>query len=151
MLKKSIPTLTLLLALLLAALPSLAAGPLVLISEDEARLPAGELQRSRGITRGPTFELISPKPGAKGVKSPLDFKLRFLAHGGATIDAESAQLLYVKSPSVDLTERVAAYIDEGGISVSKATLPPGEHVVVVSVQDSNGRRGQSAFTLSVEK
>ena len=147
MLKKSIVCL----ALLLVALPSLAAGPLVLITADEARLPAGEVQKSRGITRGPTLELISPKTDARGVKSPLDFKVRFVAHGGASIDAESVQLLYVKSPSVDLSERIAAYVGEDGISVSKAALPPGEHVMVVSVQDSSGRRGQSVIKLTVEK
>lgn len=139
------------LALLLFALPALAAGPLTLITEEEARLPAGEVQKMRGITRGPTVELISPKADAKNVKSPLDFKLRFVAHGGAAIDAESVQLLYVKSPSVDLTERVAAYVGEDGISIGQATLPPGEHVMAVSVTDSSGRRGQSIVKLNVGK
>lgn len=147
MLKQSIRSL----ALLLVALPALAAGPLTLITEDEARLPAGEVQKSRGITRGPTVEQISPKAEAKSVKSPLDFKLRFVAHGGASIDADSVQLLYVKSPSVDLTGRIAAYVGEDGISVSKATLPPGEHIMAVSVTDSSGRRGQSIVKLVVEK
>ena len=147
MLKQSLRSL----ALLLFALPALAAGPLTLISEEEARLPAGEVQKMRGITRGPTVELISPKPDAKNVKSPLDFKLRFVAHGGASIDAESVQLLYVKSPSVDLTERVAANTSADGISIGQAALPPGEHVMVVSVTDSSGRRGQSVFKLSVGK
>mgnify|MGYP003596162177 CR=1 FL=1 len=147
MLRQSIESL----ALLLFALPALAAGPLTLVSEDEARLPAGEVQKMRGITRGPTVELISPKPDAKNVKSPLDFKLRFVAHGGASIDAESVQLLYVKSPSVDLTERVAANTSADGISIGQAALPPGEHVMVVSVTDSSGRRGQSVFKLSVGK
>ena len=147
MLRQSIESL----ALLLFALPALAAGPLTLVSEDEARLPAGEVQKMRGITRGPTVELISPKPDAKNVKSPLDFKLRFVAHGGASIDAESVQLLYVKSPSVDLTERVAANTSADGISIGQAALPPGEHVMVVSVTDSSGRHGQSVFKLSVGK
>lgn len=147
MLRQSIESL----ALLIFALPALAAGPLTLITEEEARLPAGEVQKMRGITRGPTVELISPKPDVKNVKSPLDFKLRFVAHGGASIDAESVQLLYVKSPSVDLTERVAANTSADGISIGQAALPPGEHVMVVSVTDSSGRRGQSVIKLTVEK
>lgn len=147
MLRQSIRSL----ALLIFALPALAAGPLTLITEEEARLPAGDVQKMRGITRGPTVEQISPKAEAKSVKSPLDFKLRFVAHGGASIDAESVQLLYVKSPPVDLTERVAAYVGEDGIAIGKATLPPGEHVMVVSVTDSSGRRGQSVIKLTVEK
>ena len=124
------------------------AAPL-LITPEEASLPAGDVPIIRGITRGPTIELISPNPGIKSVKSPFDFKVAFLPHSGGAIDPDSAQVLYVKSPTINLTPRLKSNISDKGISILGAKVPPGEHTVVVSVADTSGRRKTSVIVINV--
>jgi hypothetical protein len=133
----------------LLTLTSPVSAGLLLVTPAEAVLPAGDVPAMRGITRGPSIELASPNPGIKSVKSPFDFKVRFLPHSGSTIDLSSVQVLYVKTPTVNLTQRMATYISDKGISVTGAQVPPGEHTVVVSVADSSGRRGTSVMVINV--
>jgi len=135
-------------SLCLLAMP-VVAGP-QLVTAAEAALPAGDVPSMRGITRGPSVEQISPNPGLKTVKGPFDLKVRFQAHGNSTIDLSTIQVLYVKSPTVNLTMRLAPYISEKGVSIDAATIPPGEHTVVISVADSSGRRGTSVMVINVE-
>lgn len=134
----------------LATLPltALAAGP-QLVTPEEAALPAGDIPRMRGITRGPTVEVDTPRTGK--LRNPIDVKVRFQPHGSGTIDLNTVQVLYVKSPTVNLTSRLAPYVSENGIAIQGATLPPGEHTIVISVADTAGRRGTSVLVLNVDK
>lgn len=137
--------------LLVFAVPSFAADRLVLITEKEASMPAGDVPKSRGITRGPSIEQISPDPGARAVKGPIDFKVKFSPHGGAAILPETVQIQYIKTPIIDLTERAAPFINDKGVSVAGAVVPAGEHKVQISVQDSNGRWGTAVMSINVTK
>lgn len=138
--------------LLSAASLTVSAGPpIILITESEARLPVGDVPTSRGITRGPTIEVISPKSGTKANKPPLDFKVKFAAHGGAEIKPESVQIQYIKSPLVDLTERALPHISEKGISITGAVVPEGQHMMRISVQDTSGRWGFAVFSFNAVK
>jgi hypothetical protein len=91
---------------------------------------------------------VSPDPAAK-LKGPVDLKIQFEARGGAKIDADSVKLTYMKSPTVDLTDRVKGAIKPEGIDVSKANLPPGEHNIRVTVKDSEGRQTTSTVSINV--
>jgi hypothetical protein len=52
-------------------------------------------------------------------------------------------------PNVDLTSRIKPYAQPTGIEIPDAEAPPGEHLVRVDVQDSEGRRTTTTFLLSV--
>lgn len=136
---------------LAAALMSMTAHGAVagtLITETEAALPAaagGVIMR--GVTRGPTIKLITPGE----TKSPLDLKLKFEAHGGATIEPGSLKVTYLKSPVVDITDRVKGFATADGIDMSKAEVPAGQHAIRFDIKDSEGRTGSSTVQLSVTK
>lgn len=118
-----------------------------LITPKEAKLPdaAGSLT-TRGISRGPTVKCISPEPGSS-VKGPFEFKVSFEPRGGSTINASSVKVTYLKSPTVDLTPRIKASVTDGGIDMKQAEIPPGEHQIKISVQDSDGRESSTIVTL----
>lgn len=139
------------LAILMALLPvdGLAAP---LIKESEASLPpavpiGGKI---RAITRGPGIRVISPDPSA-AVRSPFNFKLTFEARGGASVDPASVRLIYLKSPSIDLIDRVRPGLSEHGIELTNAEAPVGEHRIRVSLQDSEGRESVAIINLNVVK
>jgi hypothetical protein len=125
----------------------------VLITEQEAALPAAADTglTFRGVTRGPKVKIVSPAPGAGTVTSPLSLKLQFESFGGAKIDTSSVKASYLKSPSVDLTQRMMKYVKDNGIEMEGAIVPPGEHVIKVDLKDSEGRAGSASFKLNVAK
>ena len=123
-----------------------------LITSKEAQLPAakGEL-KTRGISRGPGIKIVSPDVAAGEVKSPFDFKVQFESRGGNKIDPQSVKITYLKFPYVDLTDRVKPAISELGIDFPKAEVPSGEHVIRITVKDTEGRESNSVVTLMVNK
>src|SRR5690349_15431459 len=78
-----------------------------LITEAEAAMPASSDagMTLRGITRGPSVEVVSPASDAK-VKSPVALVVKFGARNNATIDKDSVKVTYIKEKTVDLTSRV---------------------------------------------
>lgn len=137
------------LASMLALLPTLASA-VQLITEAEAKLPvAAKLTARGGLTRGPSIKVISPADNK--VKQPFDMKLMFEPHGGANIDPASVRMTYLKSPLVDLTERVKPYISTNGIDMAKVEAPPGEHHLKIQVTDSKGRVGSTIVNFVVMK
>jgi hypothetical protein len=120
-----------------------------LITENEAKLPAAAAVVTRGITRGPAIKLVSPDPAAEGVRSPFSLKVLFEPRGGAKIDPASVKLSYLKSPAVDLTERIRPGLSEKGILLEGAEAPPGEHPIRLTVQDSEGRQASTIILLKV--
>lgn len=124
-----------------------------LIKDDEAKLPpaaTGALM-TRGITRGPGIKVVSPDLSGGPVKSPLTLKVAFEPRGGAKIDPASVKVSYLKSTPVDLLDRVKPGLSESGIDLANAEIPPGEHAIQVSIQDSEGRKSSSVINLSVVK
>lgn len=125
----------------------------MLISKQEAALPAAAATglTFRGVTRGPKVEMVSPAASAGAVQSPVDLKMKFQSFGGATIDPNSVKVTYLKNPVVDLTPRVKKYIQSGGLDMSAAEMPEGDHPIRVDIKDSEGRAGTATFTLKVTK
>jgi hypothetical protein len=123
-----------------------------LITPSEAALPEQpSIGRERGISRGPTVLVVSPQPGAGTIKSPLDLRVTFESHNGATVNVDSVLLTYMRLPAVDLTQRVRDFIAPTGVEIKQAVVPPGTHTIRVSVSDSNGRTGTADVTFSVTK
>jgi hypothetical protein len=57
----------------------------------------------------------------------------------------------MKSPFVDLTPRLKSAISAHGIDFAKADVPPGTHVIRVTVKDTEGRETNSVLNLVVSK
>lgn len=131
-------------ALALAAAPILAQP---LVTEEEAKLPNLKSIATRGVTRAPGIKLVSPEAGA--AKTPFNLKIAFEPRGGASIDPGSVKLTYLKTPVVDLTERVRSGISAGGIEHRDAQMPAGEHLIRVSVTDNEGRNTSSVIKLTI--
>jgi hypothetical protein len=135
-------------AVIVGAAPSLAAAH-VLISEEEAKLPpprGAVAADRRGITRGPKIEVVGEK---EPNHSPLHLQLRFESFGGAKIDPGSLKVIYLRTPNVDLTERVKSFVGVSGLDMPDAELPPGDHMIRVDIKDSDGRIGSTSFVLKV--
>ena len=125
----------------------------VLISTDEGALPpSSDTTRipvaTRAITRRPDLILVSP---AKSVNSPFDLQFKFQAHGNSGIKPESFRLIYLKSPTVDLTARVRPYIQASGLVMPQAEAPAGRHVIEAKISDSDGRETVVVFAFDVVK
>lgn len=121
----------------------------VLITPEEAKLPPPKTafaMPSRGVTRGPQIEFVQEHDPTK---SPTHFQLKFMAHGGATIDPATVQLTYLRTPDVDLTARVKPFISNSGMDVPDAIVPPGSHTLRIDLKDSDGRTATLIFVLNV--
>jgi CHASE2 domain-containing sensor protein len=125
----------------------------VLIKPEEAALPPSTGTSkvpliTRAITRRPDLTLVSPE---KAVTSPFNLQFKFQAHGGSTIKPDSFHLIYLKSPVVDLTQRVHPYVTANGVEMTGAEAPPGQHMIEAKVSDSDGRESSGVFVLNVTK
>ncbi len=134
------------------SLLALPAHAFKLIKDDEAKLPAapGALN-TRGITRGPGIRQLSPEPAGGPLKSPLNLKLSFEPRGGSKIDPASIKVIYLKAAPVDLSDRVKHGVSDRGLELAGAEVPPGDHEIQVTVQDSEGRKSAHVVKLTVAK
>ena len=134
--------------LALACLQTSAANAEVLITPEEAKLPAAATVAMRGITRGPGIEQVSPPPDS-GVPSPLSFKIKFEIRNKVEIDPRSVKLVYLKAHSIDLTDRIKKYLTADGIEMDRAEVPPGVHVLRLDIADKQGRAASAIIKLTV--
>jgi hypothetical protein len=123
----------------------------VLITGAEAALPASADvgMATRGLTRGPGVEQVSPNPEA-GVASPLPLKIKFDIRNKVEIEPDSVKVTYLKAAPVDLTERIKKHITSDGITMDAAEVPPGTHVLRVDIKDKQGRTGTAMIKLVVK-
>ncbi len=139
------------LGLPLVSAPAASAAEM-LITQAEAALPSPPdigAFATRGLTRGPRIEQVSPDPRGKGAKSPFPLDIKFITHNDTTVVPDSVKVTYLRSPSVDLTPRLKGHITATGIDMGDAEVPPGTHMIRIDVVDSDGRKGTSIIKLSV--
>ena len=130
---------------------ALAASAAPLITLEEAARPPSEDAAPRGISRGPGIRQMAPDQNSGPVKSPMSFKVAFEPRGGSKINPGTVKVMYLKSPSVDLSDRIKAGLSDTGIELGGVEVPPGEHRLRVTVQDSEGRESNALITLKVSK
>lgn len=122
-----------------------------LISLKESSLPdANGGGATRGISRGPGIKIVSPNPDSH-VIAPFEFKVDFISRGGSAIDKNTVKVTYLKTPLVDLTERLEDAISEKGIRLKSAEVPPGTHQLKITVQDIEGRENNAFVNFLVDK
>ncbi len=144
--KVTLATIVCLANLFAAATP---ADAFQLITPEEAALPAGPVpgfQLRGSPTRRPNITVISPPPTAGVLHSPLNLKLQFRAFGGAVIDPNSVVVTYLKTPAIDITQRIMPFISADGINISQAEVPPGKHQFWIELKDNGGRVGGTELT-----
>jgi hypothetical protein len=130
------------------------AGAIQLVTEQEAALPPDRmpgLDLRGSPTRRPSVVVVSPPPNAGVVKSPLTLKVKLRAFGGAKVDPDSIVVTYKKTPMIDLTQRIMAYISAEEIEVPEAEVPPGLHEFRIELKDKDGRLGGTDFSFQVGK
>ena len=79
----------------------------------------------------------------------MHLQLKFETHGGAKIDPDSVKFTYLKTPNVDLTERIKPFVQVTGIDIPDTQLPAGDHMLRVDIKDLDGRIGSMVFALKV--
>jgi hypothetical protein len=127
------------------------ASAATLITDDEAKRPNdSQVMATRGITRGPSIQ-FEPPASSPSSHAPFNFRVHFEAHGGAKVDPDHIRVTYLKTPTVDLTDRLRPYITADGINMPAAQIPSGDHALHVEVEDTDGRSGEATFTVTVAK
>lgn len=132
------------------AVPAGAAETVVLITAEEAGLPAPAAMsgQDRNLTRGPAVDAVAPP--AIGVKGgPFRLAVRFKPRNGVPIDPARVRVTYRREPAVDLSPRVKPFITAEGIEAPAVIVPPGRHVIEIEATDMENRVGRGQITLTV--
>jgi hypothetical protein len=111
-----------------------------LVTSQEAALPLSASSKAgRAITRGPSIRQVSPA-GAIPPNRPFRLRIEFAGRSGEKIDPASAQVTLLRGDTINITQRLKAYITANGIEIPDAMVPPGTHVLQVAVSDDRGRQ-----------
>jgi hypothetical protein len=101
------------------------------------------------IQGAPNILIISPTlPGA--VKSPATIELQFEAVAPSAVKPKTFKAFY-GTFGIDITERLLAVanVSASGIKVQEAALPKGDHKILLTVEDTDGRRGSRTIEFEV--
>jgi hypothetical protein len=84
------------------------------------------------------------------VRSPTDINLIFRAASGAKIKPETFQVRY-GAFGFDVTDRILSRYrpDETGLIVKDAGLPPGRHLLTMTIADNMGRKGSERLEIRI--
>ena len=143
----------------LLALPLLAAAPAraaawALVTPEEApesaRIGLPPVARSLTAGPGPRIEVVAPSE-TEALRAPLTIRLAFRPAAGARVDPGSFRALY-GALRLDVTDRIRrhARVDAAGLLAEGVAMPAGQHRILLSIADDQGRRGERDFRLRVE-
>jgi len=98
----------------------------------------------------PIIEIVAPKLDAT-INSPTPILLKFSPKAPATVKPESFKAYY-GSFQIDITSRLlgVAQVTAQGINLKEASLPKGNHVITLNVQDSEGRVGSRTIEFEIK-
>ncbi len=95
------------------------------------------------------MELVSP--GSDGnIPSQSRIHIQFSTRNGIKLKLDTFKMTYMKSPLVDLTQRVTPYLSDSGIDVPKAILARGRHIIRLEISDVDGRLTSKLVEWSVK-
>jgi hypothetical protein len=133
------------------------AAPLELITASEAAGPDLSIPKG-GISGEPSgFHARSPMPGGpqiivekpeqgSSVPTPFPVRVRFIPSAGARINLQSLEIAVLKMIKISLLSRVKPYLNEKGINVPEAKVPPGTYNIEIAIADDQGRVGSTIQT-----
>ena len=119
-----------------------------LVTEEEAALPV-----SKGFIfetdAGPEIMIVSPKEG-EALVVPFRMEIDFLPGAdNSPPDMGTLKVYYRRGEMIDITDRFAAHLEDNSIVINKATMPVGEHVLVIEISDGEGNRTVKSLKLIV--
>ena len=127
-------------------------GPLVLITPEEAELPAlSPVASVEDLTEGPEIRILSPEPDST---QPTQFTVRIEFHegpSGAPPDLVSLKVTYMKAWGIANTSRLRGYVEDNGISVPDVIFPSGKHTVLIYIEDEADKASTRHLTVNVKK
>ncbi len=94
---------------------------------------------------GPQIIVEKPEPGAS-VATPFPVRIHFVPSAGAKINLQSFEIYVLKLIRISLLSRVKPYLNEKGINVPAAKVPPGTYNVEIAIADDQGRLGSTIQT-----
>ena len=133
------------------------AAPLELITTREAAGPNLSIPKG-GMSEEPSgFHGRSPMPGGpqiiiekpeqgSSVPTPFPVRVRFIPSPGARINLQSLEIAVLKMIKISLLSRVKPYLNEKGINVPEAKVPPGTYNIEIAIADDRGRVGSTIQT-----
>ena len=135
---------------LAAATGGMGAGPVMLVTDDEAARPD-----ARAVVEeqndGPTIDIKSPSNGST-LTGPFRLYVEVTKkQGGADIEMSSLKVTYLKAINIDITGRVREYITGTKVDVPDAEFPTGNHRALISINDVEGRVSSKLFYVTVTK
>lgn len=98
----------------------------------------------------PQIELLRPNLN-NTVSSPTAIDIRFKAAPGSQVRPESFRIFYGRL-RLDITQRVVqnTRVSPEGLSVSEASLPKGQHRLLLSIEDTLNRTGQTLLEFNIQ-
>jgi hypothetical protein len=101
----------------------------------------------------PSIVLHAPRDGGT-YASPLGIDIGFEPARDAAIDLSTLKVTVVTHTLIgdltfDITDDVSPYASLGGIQARRATIPAGEHTVIISVADTLRRWAEQQLTIFV--
>ena len=104
---------------------------------------------------GPEIVLLAPEEGGTYL-SPIGIEITFEPEKGTTVDLETLKVTVVSKTAIgvfeiDITEDIANYASQKGISAPEAEIPAGEHVVTIQVADSEKRMTERQLAITVRE
>lgn len=128
-------------------------SPVALVTDAEAlesrSAPPSLEPRAVPVADAPSIDVLAPALTGK-IPSPTPIRVAFAPVAPSSIVPESFRVFY-GTFKIDLTGRftAAAKVTPAGISVDEASLPPGQHRLLLQVSDSLGRVGSRIVEFEV--
>ena len=94
---------------------------------------------------GPQIIVEKPEQGSS-VPTPFPVRVRFIPSPGARINLQSLEIAVLKMIKISLLSRVKPYLNEKGINVPEAKVPPGTYNIEIAIADNQGRVGSTIQT-----
>jgi hypothetical protein len=121
---------------------------LTLLSAEEAAMPG---DRSFGFASSPQQD--GPVITAQNMEiengTTFPLTVSFSPKEGSPVNLATLRLECLKSTPIDLTARVAPYVQRDGVRVDRVSLPSGSYRFRVSIGDVNGRFSEKEFSVTV--
>ncbi len=127
---------------------------LMLVSESEMvqslSNPIQLIPKTVSSPDAPKIELLAPKLDAS-ISSPTPIQLKFSPKSPATVNTDSFKVLY-GTFQIDITNRIlkVAQVSPSGIDVKEASLPRGNHRLILNIQDSEGRLASRVIEFEIK-
>lgn len=137
---------------------TLLSAPLSLQAADIAKIVAEVDQPGMAVNPsngGPEIVLLAPEEGGTYL-SPIGIEISFEPEDGTTVDLETLKVTVLSKTAIgefelDITEDIASYASEEGISAPNAEIPAGEHLVTIEIADSEKRVAQRQLAITVRE